>query len=276
MLTDKTHEKLLEFARSAKRITLLTGAGISAESGIPTFRGPEGYWTVGSREYHPQEMATWRMFQGKPYEVWKWYLYRMGICAGAEPNPGHLAAAAMEKAAPVRFTLITQNVDNLHLRAGSSLENTYQIHGNIFYTRCQAECGYGVQPLPEGLTGKAKGETLGEEERSRLICPRCGSLLRPHVLWFDETYNETHYRFNSSLSIANQTDLLITVGTSGATNLPQQVAWLVHQNGGTLIDINLERNPFSEIAEQSPGGSFIEGASAAILPEIAEIFSIEN
>lgn len=273
MLTDRTKEKLLEYIQSPKRMTILTGAGISAESGIPTFRGPEGYWTVGSREFHPQEMATFAMFQRHPWEVWKWYLYRMGICAAAQPNPGHQAVAALEKALPERFSLITQNVDNLHLRAGSSLENTYQIHGNIFYTRCQAECGYGVQPLPDRISRKSKEEALSKEQRSALVCPRCGSTLRPHVLWFDEVYNEGYYRFNSSLEIANQTGLLLTVGTSGATNLPNQVAWQVHQTGGTLIDINLEKNPFSEMAEGSPGGSFIQGKSAEVMSEIAELLT---
>ena len=273
MLSDTILKKLHECARSAQQITLLTGAGISAESGIPTFRGPEGYWTVGSREYHPQEMATYRTFQTQPYEVWRWYLYRMGICAAAEPNPGHVAVEAMERSLPGRFTLITQNVDNLHLRAGNSPENTYQIHGNIFYTRCQADCGYGVQPLSEGLTGKDRGDELSSEEKGLLVCPRCGSTLRPHVLWFDESYDELHYRFQSSLEAAARTDLLITVGTSGATNLPNQVAWLVYQNGGTILDINIEQNPFSEIAESSPGGAFIQGASAKILPEIAEILT---
>ena len=274
MLTDPIRKDLQEFALGKQRMTVLTGAGISAESGIPTFRGPEGYWTVGSREYRPQEMATYRTFREQPWEVWAWYLYRIGVCTAAEPNPGHRAVAALEEAFPGRFTLITQNVDNLHLRAGNSLENTYQIHGNIYYTRCQAECGYGVQPLPKGLTGKEKGETLSEREKSLLVCPRCGSTLRPHVLWFDESYDETHYRYNSSLEIANQTDLLLTVGTSGATNLPQQVAWLVYQNGGTILDINLERNPFSELAEESSGGGFIQGKSAEALPEIARLLTI--
>jgi NAD-dependent deacetylase len=276
MISKEIHQWLRESSRPPRRITVLTGAGISAESGIPTFRGPEGYWTVGSREYHPQEMATYRTFQEHSYEVWKWYLYRMGICEAAKPNPGHLAVAALEKAFIDRFTLITQNVDNLHLRAGNSLENTYQIHGNIFYARCQAECGYGVQPLPESLIRKDAREELNEMEKSLLACPRCGGLLRPHVLWFDESYDEIHYRLQSSLAVAAKTDLLITVGTSGATNLPNQVAWRVFQNGGTMIDINIEPNPFAELAERSPGGAFLQGASAEILPEVLRLFSIEN
>lgn len=276
MIPAKLKQQLIEFSQSSSRITVLTGAGISAESGVPTFRGPEGFWTVGSREYHPQEMATLRMFTATPYEVWKWYLYRMGVCAEAEPNPGHRAVAKMERALPGRFRLITQNVDNLHLRAGSSLENTYQIHGNIFFTRCLADCGFGVQPLLSGLKARGKGKPLSEQEKALLVCPRCGSPLRPHVLWFDETYDEAHYRFQSSLAAAKQTELLITVGTSGATNLPNQIAWQVYQNGGTILDINLEENPFSELAKESPGGGFIRAASAMVLPKIAELLTIED
>ena len=104
-MRDDIRKMLATIARGDGRITVLTGAGISAESGIPTFRGPEGYWTVGSQVYQPQEMATFWMFTHQPDEVWKWYLYRMGVCARAEPNPGHLALAEMERRFGDRFTL---------------------------------------------------------------------------------------------------------------------------------------------------------------------------
>ena len=270
MITDQTKNTLRDFAASNGRITLLTGAGISAESGIPTFRGPEGIWIAGSKEYRPQELATYKAFSENPYEVWKWYLYRMGFCASAEPNPGHQAVVEIENALADRFTLITQNVDNLHLRAGSSQERTYQIHGNIFYVRCDSDCIREIFPLPAGISYKEKGEELSNQERDLLSCPNCGSLLRPHVLWFDETYNEDYYRFESSLNIAYETDLLITVGTSASTNLPNQISWQVFRNGGTILDINIERNPFSELADISQGGSFLQGSSSEILPDIAE------
>src|SRR5665647_3745503 len=96
-MQEKIRSVLRKIAQGTGRITALTGAGISAESGIPTFRGPEGYWTVGSTVYQPQEMATFHMFSLMPDEVWKWYLYRMGVCRRAEPNPGHLALVAMEQ-----------------------------------------------------------------------------------------------------------------------------------------------------------------------------------
>ena len=257
--------------RQGGPVTVMTGAGISAESGIPTFRGPEGYWTVGSREYQPQEMATHAMFSRHPEAVWQWYLYRMDTCRRAEPNAGHHALVVMEKRLPGRFTLITQNVDGLHLRAGSRPETTFQIHGNVFYMRCAAPCTADIFSLPAGLPGKQKNEPLTAAEKRHLKCPRCGGWARPHVLWFDEMYDETHFRFESALATAARTDLLIIVGTAGATNLPNQVARVVKHRGGTVIDINVERNVFSDLALSGGSGFFIQGPSGRVLPDIAGV-----
>ena len=271
MMEQKLARILQDIAKGTGHITVMTGAGISAESGIPTFRGPEGYWTVGSKEYHPQEMATYAMFVRYPEEVWKWYLYRMDTCRRAQPNAGHEALVAMETLFPNRFTLITQNVDGLHLRAGSSPENTFQIHGNVFYMRCAAPCTDKIFPLPAGLPGKQKDDDLTEAENRQLRCPDCGGWARPHVLWFDEVYNETYFRFESSLAVAAKTKLLIIVGTSGATNLPNQIAWTVKRNGGALIDVNIERNVFSDLALSGGRGFFIKAPSGTALPEIVQI-----
>jgi NAD-dependent deacetylase len=260
--------RLRNIASGSGKITVLTGAGISAESGIPTFRGPEGYWTVGSKTYHPQEMATFAMFTQQPDEVWKWYLYRMGVCAAAQPNPGHLALVEMEKLFGDRFTLITQNVDNLHLRAGNSLPRTYHIHGNIFYMRCSQECSDAVYPLPVAVLPKKKEEHLSNSDRQHLRCPLCGARSRPHILLFDESYNEHHYFFSSSLKVAQETTLLIVVGTSGATNLPNQVVREVSRQRGVIIDINIEPNPFGQVAEKSQGGFAIKQASSTALPAL--------
>ncbi len=263
---------LRDFAAGQGRLTVLTGAGISAESGIPTFRGPEGYWTVGSREYHPQEMATWAMFCRKPLEVWRWYLYRRHVCGAARPNDGHRALVDMERLFEDRFILITQNVDGLHLRAGSTPQRTFQIHGNVFFMRCAAECSRRVYPIPDGLEVRSRDDELPEKAADLLRCPDCGERTRPHVLWFDETYDEDFYRFHSSLAVAGHTDLLIVVGTSGATNLPTQVAWTVSRRGGTIIDVNIEPNPFSQLAEKSRRGGFIRQFSGRALPEILTAF----
>ena len=252
-------------------ITVLTGAGISAESGIPTFRGPEGYWTVGSKAYHPQEMATLAMFHQRPDDVWQWYLHRATVCHQADPNPGHRAIAAMGDLLGDRFTLMTQNVDGLHQRAGSRDHHTFQIHGNVFQVRCAAACRPDLLPLPTELIGRDKDHPLTASERALLTCPACSQRLRPHVLWFDESYDETYFRFHSSLAAAAQTGLLLVVGTSGATNLPNQVAWTVLQNGGTIIDVNPTPNPFSEMARRSPGGAFIQQPSGRFLPELLQV-----
>ena len=269
MLDTNLKATLASFAAASDRLTVLTGAGISAESGIPTFRGPEGYWTVGSKEYQPQEMGTYAMFSRAPDEVWGWYLYRRGVCRQAAPNAGHYALVELEKRFGDRFTLITQNVDGLHLRAGNSLARTYQIHGNIDFMRCAGECSTDVYPIPAGIPAKARGEGLTEVERALLRCPRCGERTRPHVLWFDETYDEGYYRFHSSLAVAGRTGLLIVVGTSGGTNLPHQVVSRVYERGGLIIDVNPAKNPFSQLALAS-GGYFLPGPSGIILPEVVK------
>jgi len=251
-------------------LVVLTGAGISAESGIPTFRGKEGYWTVGAREYHPQEMATHAMFNVQPDEVWSWYLYRRTVCRGAEPNPGHRAVVRMEELLADRFLLVTQNVDGLHLRAGNSLERTYQIHGNIDFYRCSRECSVELYRIPEELPPKGKGEPMTDAEREALVCPRCGERGRPHVLWFDECYDEEHFRFNSSLRAAVSANLLLVVGTSGATNLPMQVGQAALQAGATIVDINPEPNPFSQMAERAATGFYLRGGGGDYLPPIAD------
>ena len=272
MIYQKVKTILQEVAKGSGGITVLTGAGISAESNIPTFRGPEGYWTIGSTVYHPQEMATLRMFAKKPEEVWKWYLYRIGVCRNAEPNSGHLALVEMEKRFKNRFTLITQNVDNLHIRAGNSRQRTFQIHGNIFYMRCADECNLDLYPMPPNfMENREKDQALSATDFNLLVCPDCGAITRPHVLWFDEMYNEHHYRYHSALNVARQTELLIIVGTSGATSLPNRVAWEVKNNNGILLDINIEENIFSNLALSSRQGVFIKEPSSKALPKILSL-----
>ena len=245
------------FADKTKQITVLTGAGISAESGIPTFRGPEGYWTVGAKEYHPQEMATRAMFDTHPYEVWKWYLYRLTVCSTADPNPGHHALVEMERLLQDRFTLVTQNVDNLHLRAGNSFDRTFQIHGNVFYMRCVDECQQQLYSLPTTILPRVNNQDLSDDDKARLCCPDCGAISRPHVLWFDECYDEHYFKFESAIRIAAKTDILIIAGTFGSTNLPNHIANIVYQNQATIINIDIAQNPFAELAINSVHGAFL-------------------
>ncbi|WP_248352357.1 SIR2 family NAD-dependent protein deacylase [Anaeromyxobacter oryzae] len=256
---------LSEIRRRQGRVVVLTGAGISAESGIPTFRGVEGYWVVGSRNYMPQEMATRAMFDEAPEEVWRWYLYRFGVCKDASPNAGHHALVRLESALGDRFTLVTQNIDGLHRRAGS--RRVFCIHGDAAWVRCAADCGVGLLDLPP-FPPRTKDQPFTGDERRKLTCPRCGGWLRPHVLWFDECYDEANYRMDSALRAAGAADLLLVVGTSGATNLPMQIGQLVFMRGAAMVDVNPEENPFSELAERSPLGHFARGSACERLPEI--------
>ncbi len=258
--------QILEGVRRGRgRVVALTGAGISAESGIPTFRGAEGYWVVGSRNYMPQEMATREMFDRSPEEVWRWYLYRFGVCRLARPNAGHAALVRLEEALGDRFTLVTQNIDGLHRRAGS--QRVYCIHGDAAYVRCAADCGAGLLELPE-LPARGKDDPFTRAERERLTCTRCGAWLRPHVLWFDEYYDEPNYRMDSAMRAASEADLLLVVGTSGATNLPMQIGQLAFRRGAALVDVNPQENPFAELAQRSGRGFFARGTACERLPEI--------
>ena len=251
-------------------LVVLTGAGISAESGIPTFRGKEGYWVLGSREYQPQEMATRAMFTRDPPAVWAWYLYRRGLCRRAAPNAGHRALVDLEYLLGDRFRLVTQNVDGLHIRAGNSPVRTYQIHGSIDRARCADACSDEIWPLPEKLgLDKERGQALTADEEALLRCPRCSGWARPHVLWFDEYYDEQYYRFDSSIRAAASADVLLVLGTSGATNLPLQMGQCAMSTGALIVDINLEENPFSRLALAN-GGKFLRGKCGDVLPTVVD------
>lgn len=246
-------------------IVFLTGAGISAESGIPTFRGPEGYWRVGSVNYRAEELATYEAFSQMPEEVWAWYLYRRGVCRAARPNAAHLALVEIERALGDRFLLVTQNVDGLHLRAGSSAERTYSIHGNIDFMRWEDEHP-AVTPLPEEIPldwPKAKG--LGDLERSLLRAEGRG-WARPHVLFFDESYDEELFRFQSTLAAMKKAAALVVVGTSGATTLPSHCVDLASRRGIPLVVVNQDESSFTEIARRAEHGHVLLGAAGTHLP----------
>lgn len=259
-------EMLATFDPREGRLCVLTGAGISAESGVPTFRGPEGYWQVGSKNYHPQELATQRAFGLHPREVWRWYLYRRTVCRRAAPNAGHRALVRLEQQLGDRLVLVTQNVDGLHARAGS--KDPYEIHGNIDRYRCAVKCTDATYLLPEGLPEVDKDTPLDDEVFDALLCPDCGAPARPHVLWFDECYEEALFRSASAFTQASDADLLIVVGTSGSTSLPMQIGTHCARAGVPIVDINTGENPFGQLAESS-GGVTLRAPAGAVLPEIA-------
>lgn len=263
-------ERLADFYSKSRKLTILTGAGLSADSGIPTFRDKDGFWTVGSVNYMPEEMGTYKMFLDKPLEVWKWFLYRFSICSKALPNVGHFAIKELEDIFADRFKLITQNVDGLHFKALSSREKTYLIHGTLEKARCGSECSNELYRYPDITLDK--GQELPIEQIRKLKCPKCGNYLRPHVLWFDEMYNEKYFKLDSSMRTAKETGLLLIVGTSGATNLPQIIVESVLSRQGIIIDINPNENYFSHIANKEKNGYVLTGKSSDILPEFVKLF----
>ena len=251
------------------RIIGLTGAGISAESGIPTFRGEDGYWKIGSMNFTPMEIATLERFRDYPQEVWHWYLTRIYHNRRAQPNDGYQALVELEKLLDERFRLITQNVDGLHLKAGNSAEKVYEIHGNLNYMRIFDTSRPNLLPMPNLVEELDPIEPLPEEVKSKLR-DEAGNLMRPHVLWFDEMYSEEFYRSESALKAAQEADLLVTIGTTGATSLPALILKTVVHHGGTVIDINPEATWFSDYAMIS-GGYHLKGPSGVFLPKLMEL-----
>ncbi len=218
-------------------ITFFTGAGVSAESGIPTFRGSEGLW----RKYNPMDLATPEAFQKNPKLVWEFYDDRRQNIARAKPNKAHLLMADIEKKFP-NVAVITQNVDGLHQRAGS--ENVIELHGNIWKVRC-IRCG------KEEYNYEAPLKELPPS------CKYCGGMLRPGVVWFGESlpFNE----LNRAFEIAERSNFFIVVGTSCQVYPAAQLPFVAKQKGSKVIEINPEYTPVSDIADISIRKKATEG-----------------
>ena len=236
------HEGLRRTRRN--HITFLTGAGISSASGIPTYRGRDGIWVKGTKFYKPESFGTFMHFHHHPDEVWQYTFFRKKLFAEAMPNSAHYDLVTIEDKLQDRFHLITQNIDHLHQRAGS--RTIYEIHGNLREMRCADECSKEVYAIPEAISLKAVDEDLTSEERQLLVCPKCGEITRPNILWFDEYYNERNFKLDTTLRIAKNTGLMLILGSSGATNLPNQLVRQTLKYGGFVIEVNLEDNKFTE------------------------------
>lgn len=210
--------ELVETLRTARHVTALTGAGVSAESGLPTFRDPlTGLWA----RYRPEDLATPAAFRRNPQLVWEWYTMRRAAAAQAEPNPAHLVLARMERLVP-RFTLVTQNIDGLHHRAGSV--NVVELHGNIVRTKC----------FDEGTVVESWEETGELPPR----CPGCGGLLRPDVVWFGESLPRE--ALAAAIQAARQCDVFLSVGTSGTVQPAASLVYHAMDRGATVVVINLD------------------------------------
>jgi NAD-dependent deacetylase len=225
---------------AGRPLVVLTGAGISAESGLPTFRGPDGLWE-GNR---PEDLATAEAFDADPEKVWRFYGWRLEKLRGARPNEGHLALARMERLLP-RMTVVTQNVDGLHAAAGT--RNLLELHGTLLFARCTA-CGQ-RGPAPDGPIPPL---------------PRCacGGLLRPDVVWFGETLSPGTWEAASNA--AEECAVFFVVGTSSVVAPASSLAVLAARRGAYVFEINTEETPLAPLAS----GVF-QASASEVLPAIA-------
>ncbi len=265
-LHEQVHDAIS--ASSLQRVVALTGAGVSAESGIPTFRGPEGYWRVGSQNFHPQQMATRAMYQRVPREVWAWYLYRLAVCTRALPGPSHQALAELDTRLKAGIALISQNVDGLHRRAGSPDARSFYVHGDIAWMRASVgadgqlaerrrrlstEDLITLHRVPAALverrldamktlghSGREAALAIEDDEWDALMLPDGLGVARPHVLWFDESYDDRLFRSDQALAQAADADLMLVIGSSGAASLPYHAIALASRNGATIVFVDPE------------------------------------
>ena len=229
-----------EWLKLARSVAVLTGAGVSAESGVPTFRGNNGLW----KRYRPEDLATPGAFARDPKLVWEWYDWRRGLIAQAKPNEGHYALAELEKRVP-SFSLITQNVDGLHELAGS--RNVLNLHGSIWKmrcTECERERVDRRTPLPE-------------------IPPKCqcGARLRPGVVWFGEALLPRIWQ--DAETAARSADIFLVVGTSAVVYPAAGLAQIAKASGARVVEINIAETVLSDRIDE-----FLQGLSGELLPQL--------
>lgn len=230
----------------AERVVALTGAGVSAESGVPTFRGEDGIW----KKFRPEELANFDAFVRNPGLVWEWYRHRKQIIGTIQPNAGHYALAELEKRFG-RFTLVTQNIDNLHRRAGST--TVHELHGNIERNYC-ISCG-------RRFTNE---EILWKEGVPR--CDACNGLIRPDVVWFGELLPEDQWA--AAEAAAREAEIFFSIGTSAIVYPAASLPVIARRSGAYLVEINPEPTPLTDAADE-----FLAGKSGEILPELVRALS---
>lgn len=240
-MTERAIDEAAEFLAAVRRVVVLTGAGISAESGVPTFRGQDGLW----KSCRAESLATPEAFERDPAFVWEWYDWRRGLIAPAEPNAGHRVLAGWEGLFD-DFAVITQNVDGLHAKAGSRA--VVELHGSIWKLRCTRE-GTVVEtretPLP----------------RLPPVCPECGALLRPHVVWFGESLDPAV--LDRAFGLSGACQAMIVVGTSAVVQPAASLPAAAARAGAKVIEINVEPTPLTPQADY-----FFPGKAGEILPRL--------
>ena len=237
-------EQAREWLRSATAVAVLTGAGISAESGVPTFRGAGGLW----KQFKPEDLATPEAFARDPRLVWEWYNWRRELISRCQPNAAHIVIAAWSRRFP-GFTLITQNVDGLHERAGT--QNVIRFHGSIWEVLCWNRCS---SSPPRWWDNSVPLPTIPPS------CPYCGGLIRPGVVWFGESIDPA--TADQSLEAA-QCDLFLTVGTSAVVYPAAGLTFEARARGAFTVEINPEATPASDSVDLA-----IQEPAEAVLPKV--------
>lgn len=236
--------QLISRLQSAESLVAFTGAGISAESGVPTFRGENGLW----KKFKPEELANFDAFTRNPDLVWEWYKYRKQIIRSIQPNPGHFALAEMETLYP-KFAVVTQNVDNLHRRAGS--KTVYELHGNIERNYC---IGCGTCFSNEEIL---KSDTVPK-------CTKCKGLIRPDVVWFGELLPADEW--NASVASTEQADVFFSIGTSGVVHPAASLPIIAKRAGALVVEINVEPTELSQMVDE-----VIPGKAGDVLPKLLQL-----
>lgn len=228
---------------AANAVVCLTGAGVSAESGIPTFREAQtGLWS----RYDPEELASPAGFARDPSLVWRWYMWRLSLLDDAAPNSGHLALADLARQVP-HFTLVTQNVDALHEAAGN--RDVIHLHGSLVHFHC-SHCGQ-----PHALS------TAERDSEAPPRCVACGGAVRPGVVWFGETLPTD--ALIMAIQAAERCDVMLVVGTSGLVNPAAQLPYMAKRAGARVIDVNPQPGPISQLADV-----YLQGTSGKMLPSL--------
>lgn len=259
-ILDHVDDEIAALARSARRVAVLSGAGISAESGVPTFREvQQGLW----EQFSAQDLATPEAFEEDPALVWTWYRWRQSLIQAVDPNPGHLALARWQQAlaeAGGRLSISTQNVDDLHERAGA--EVLAHLHGSIAAHRCTG-CGTPAQlPAPDW-----DGFEVAPQAEEPPSCEHCADgLIRPDIVWFGEMLPMD--AFDATMEAIRAADLVLVVGTSGIVQPAAGLPLLALERGTPLVEVNPEETELSETMD-----FVLRGPSGRILPALLERIS---
>jgi NAD-dependent deacetylase len=236
-------DRVASWIRAAERVVILTGAGISAESGVPVFRGDGGLW----RQFRPEQLATPDAFRRQPELVWEWYSWRRARIAAAEPNAGHRTIACWQRER-AGVTLLTQNVDGLHERAGSP--DPVELHGNLWRVRCVRTCGYTVL------------DNAHDPPRTAFRCP-CGAWLRPAVVWFGESLDPA--TLDGAIAAAERADVLLVVGTSAVVYPVAALPQIARRRRARIVEINVDETALSAEADV-----VLRGPAGEVLPALQE------